>query len=280
MTKGQKVLKWILTIIMILVGIVCIFPFIFMISSTFKTSGDVMKFPFELIPSNPTLVNLRNLFNPKVPEFDFVRWYGNTILMTAISMALKLFLITYTAYGFAKIRFKGRDTIFLVLLAALMIPSDIMIIPRYIIFKNIGILNTMWSIILPSLVDVYFVFLLRQSLVSIPDSICEAAKIDGCNHFMIYSRIIVPMAKPAIATMMLFSFVWVWNDYMSPYIYISDAKRQVLSVGIQLFATQGAALDYGAQMAAATMVLLPVIVVFLFCQKYFVEGANSSGVKG
>lgn len=277
MYKKNKITKWIVTIVMLVIGILCIYPFIFMLSSSFKPSGDVLMKPFEVIPSNFTLKNITGLFESEF--YNFPLWYWNTILMTAITLVLKLFLITYTAYGFSKIQFKGRDAIFLVLLAALMIPSDIMILPRYIIFKKIGILNSMWAIIIPSLVDVYFVFLLRQSFISIPDSISEAAKIDGCSHFKIYYNIIVPLAKPAIATMVLFSFVWVWNDYMSPYLYISDIKKQMLSVGIKLFAS-GQVQDYGSQMAAATLVLLPIIVMFLFCQRYFVEGVTSSGVKG
>ncbi|MDY3032023.1 MAG: carbohydrate ABC transporter permease [Clostridia bacterium] len=277
MYKKNKITKWVVTIIMLVIGIMCIYPFIFMVSSSFKPSGDVLMKPFELIPSNFTTKNITGLFNSEF--YNFPRWYWNTILMTGITIFIKIFLMTYTAYGFSKIHFKGRDTIFLVLLAALMIPSDIMILPRYIIFKNIKLLNTMWAIIIPSCVDVYFVFLLRQAFIGIPESISEAAKIDGCSHFRIYSRIIVPLAKPSIATMVLFSFVWTWNDYMSPYLYISDIKKQMLSVGIKLFAS-GQVQDYGAQMAAATLVLLPIIIMFLFCQRYFVEGVTSSGVKG
>jgi multiple sugar transport system permease protein len=273
----KKITKWILTVVMLILGLLSIYPFIFMISSSFKVSGDVLLKPFQIIPDPFTLKNITGLFNNEY--YNFPLWYLNTIVTTAITLLLKIVLISYTAYGFSKIQFKGRDAIFLVLLAAMMIPSDIMIIPRYIIFKKIHILNTMWSIILPSLVDVYFVFLLRQSFIGIPESISEAAKIDGCNHFRIYAQIIVPLAKPAITTMMLFSFVWVWNDYMSPYLYISDIKKQMLSVGIKLFSA-GQVQDYGAQMAAATLVLLPIIIVFLFCQRYFVESSTSSGVKG
>ncbi len=275
--KRQKITKWILTVIMLIVGLLCIYPFIFMLSSSFKLSGDVLTKPFQIIPNPFTFENITGLFNTEY--YNFPLWYLNTIIVTGVTLLFKIVLITYTAYGFSKINFKGRDAIFLVLLAAMMIPSDIMIIPRYIIFKKLHILNTFWSIILPSLVDVYFVFLLRQSFIGIPESISEAAKIDGCNHFRIYAQIVVPLAKPAITTMMLFSFVWVWNDYMSPYLYISDIKKQMLSVGIKLFSS-GQVQDYGSQMAAATLVLLPIIVVFLFCQRYFVESSTSSGVKG
>ena len=277
MQKKNKIFGWVLTIVMLIVGLLCIYPFIFMVSSSFKVSGDVLQKPFQIIPDPATLENMKGLFHSDY--YNFPKWYLNTVLMTGITIIIKLFLITYTAYGFSKIKFKGRDAIFLVLLAAMMIPADIMILPRYMIFKNLKLLNSMWAIIIPSCVDVYFVFLLRQAFISIPESISEAAKIDGCNHCTIYARIITPLAKPSIATMILFSFVWTWNDYMSPYLYISDINKQMLSVGIKLFSA-GQVQDYGSQMAAATLVLLPIIVVFLFCQRFFIENATSSGVKG
>ncbi|ABX43388.1 carbohydrate ABC transporter permease [Lachnoclostridium phytofermentans] len=277
MQKKNKGLKIFLTIFILSIGLIANFPFIFMISSSFKVSGEVMKFPWKLISENPTLMNFKALFTNGI--YNFQKWYLNTIVMTGLTILIKIFFVSFTAYGFAKIKFKGKDFIFLILLSAMMIPSDIMIIPRYMIFKNLHILDSMWALILPSCVDVYFVFLLRQSFISIPDSISEAAKIDGCDHFRIYWRIIFPLAKPAIATMALFSFTWSWNDYMGPYLYISTMDKQMLSVGVKLFSS-GMIQDYGTQMAAATVVLLPILIAFLFCQKFFIEGVASSAVKG
>lgn len=275
--KQEKILKIVITAIMVILGLICIYPFIFMLSSSFKTSGDVLSTPLQIIPSNFTMMNFETLFNNEF--YDFFQWFGNTVVMTGLTLILKFFIITITAYGFAKIKFPGRDAIFLVLLAGLMIPSDIMIMPRYIIFKNLGILNTMWSLILPAAVDVYFVFLPRQAFVAVPEALSEAARIDGCSHFTIYRRIILPLCMPQVSTMLLFSFVWSWNDYMGPYLYISDINKQMISVDIKLFAS-GLAQDYGAQMAGATLVLIPVIVAFFLCQKYFVEGITAGAVKG
>ncbi len=277
MKTKKKSIKIALTVFILLIGLASNFPFLFMISSSFKVSGEVMKFPWHLIPDNPTIMNFKALFTNGI--YNFQKWYFNTVVMTALTIAIKIFFVSFTAYGFARIKFRGKDAIFLVLLSAMMIPSDIMIIPRYMIFKNLHILDSMWALILPSCVDVYFVFLLRQSFISIPDSISEAAKIDGCSHLKIYWKIIFPLAKPAIATMALFSFTWSWNDYMGPYLYISTMDKQMLSVGVKLFSS-GLIQDYGAQMAAATVVLLPILVAFLFCQKFFIEGVASSGVKG
>lgn len=277
MKSKKKSIKIALTVFILLIGLASNFPFLFMISSSFKVSGEVMKFPWHLIPDNPTIMNFKALFTNGI--YNFQKWYFNTVVMTALTIAIKIFFVSFTAYGFARIKFRGKDAIFLVLLSAMMIPGDIMIIPRYMIFKNLHILDSMWALILPSCVDVYFVFLLRQSFISIPDSISEAAKIDGCSHLKIYWKIIFPLAKPAIATMALFSFTWSWNDYMGPYLYISTMDKQMLSVGVKLFSS-GLIQDYGAQMAAATVVLLPILVAFLFCQKFFIEGVASSGVKG
>ena len=221
--KQEKILKIVITAVMVILGLICIYPFIFMLSSSFKPSGDVLSTPLQIIPSNFTMMNFETLFNNEF--YDFFQWFGNTVVMTGLTLILKFFVITITAYGFAKMKFPGRDAIFLVLLAGLMIPSDIMIMPRYIIFKNLGILNTMWSLILPAAVDVYFVFLLRQAFVAVPEALSEAARIDGCSHFTIYRRIILPLCMPQVSTMLLFSFVWSWNDYMGPYLYIDDLGR-------------------------------------------------------
>jgi len=273
----NRIRPWMLTVILLVIGIVCIYPFLFMLSSSFKISGEVLQYPIKLIPDKIIFTNFTDLFGD--PYYDFGRWYMNTAVMTVTTILLKVFIVTMTAYAFAKIKFQGRDVIFLVLLSALMIPGDIMLIPRYIIFRQLHMIDTMWSLVLPSAFDVYFVFMIRQALISIPDSLSEAAEIDGCNHFQIYYKIILPLAKPVIVTMVLFTFVWSWNDYMSPYLFITSIQKQMLSVGIKLF-TEGQVTDPALQMSAATVVLLPVLVLFFFSQRYFVEGVANTGVKG
>jgi multiple sugar transport system permease protein len=262
--------------VLAIIGILFIFPFLFMVSGSFKMPGDIFAFPIKWIPNPATMRNYSTVFFNETLHFG--RWYANTVIMVVWILALKMVVTTITAYAFAKIKFRGAGPIFVVLLAALMIPSDIMIIPRYMIFTKLHIIDTQWSIILPYCFDIYFVFLLRQFFIAIPDSLVEAAEIDGCNHFSIYARIILPLAKPGIITMVLFTFVWAWNDYMMPYIFINTTDRQMLSVGMSLFAGQVKA-DIGAQLAAATVILLPIFVVFLFAQKYFVEGIATTGMK-
>ncbi len=274
-TKKIKWGKIILTVLLFLFGVACIFPFVFMLSSSFKPLNEIFVYPIKLIPENFILTNYIEVFSEK---YDFVRWYGNTLTMVILIIVLKIGVVTLTAYAFARLRFKGRDVLFLVLLSSMMIPPDAVIVPKYVIFKAFGIVDSMWSIILPSIFDVFFVFMVRQFFLAIPETLSEAAIIDGCSHFKIYSRIILPLAKPAIVTMVLFTFIWAWNDYMGPYIFITSPEKQMLSVGIKMFQVNNA-VDYGLQMAAATLVLVPILIVFLFCQKYFIEGIATSGMK-
>ena len=272
-TKKKRFGKIFLTAVLFLFGIACIFPFIFMLSSSFKPLNEIFVYPIKLIPEH--FINYTEVFSEK---YNFIQWYGNTLVMVFMIIVLKIGIVTLTAYAFARLRFKGRDILFLVLLSSIMIPPDAVIVPKYVIFKAFGIVDSMWSIILPSIFDVFFVFMVRQFFLAIPETLSEAAIIDGCSHFKIYSRIILPLAKPAIVTMILFTFIWAWNDYMGPYIFITSPEKQMLSVGIKMFQVNNA-VDYGLQMAAATLVLVPILIVFLFCQKYFIEGIATSGMK-
>ena len=274
-TKKKRFGKIFLTAVLFLFGIACIFPFIFMLSSSFKPLNEIFVYPIKLIPEHFIFTNYTEVFSEK---YNFIQWYGNTLVMVFMIIVLKIGIVTLTAYAFARLRFKGRDILFLVLLSSIMIPPDAVIVPKYVIFKAFGIVDSMWSIILPSIFDVFFVFMVRQFFLAIPETLSEAAIIDGCSHFKIYSRIILPLAKPAIVTMILFTFIWAWNDYMGPYIFITSPEKQMLSVGIKMFQVNNA-VDYGLQLAAATLVLVPILIVFLFCQKYFIEGIATSGMK-
>mgnify|MGYP002407571017 CR=1 FL=1 len=266
----------ILTALLIMVGFVNIFPFIFMVSSSFKPLNQIFEYPFRLIPRTVTMINYEGLFSA---EYFFTRWYANTIIMVACTILLKSAVIIPAAYAFARLRFGGRDKIFLIFLATLMIPGDVTLVPRYVVYKLLGITDSMWSLVLPNTFDIFFVFMMRQFFASVPFELTEAAIIDGCSHSRVLYRIILPNAKPAIMTMIIFTFIWGWNDYMGPYIFITDNKKQMLTVGIQMF-QNGYAEDYGLQMAAAALAMVPVIALFLSAQKFFIEGVATSGIKG
>lgn len=271
----KKLPKLIWTVVLVVLGLLNIFPFVFMLSSSFKPLNQIFTYPIQLIPETFIWTNYTELFSE---QYSFIRWYINTGVMVATTITLKICIVSLTAYAFAKMRFKGRDALFLVLLSSMMIPPDAVIIPKYVLFKSMHLTDTMWSLVLPAIFDVFFVFVLRQAFISIPNELSEAAIIDGCGHFRIYSRIVLPMAGPSIATVVVFTFIWGWNDYMSPYIFITDPKKQMLSVGMKMFQVSNA-VDYGLLMAGATLVLIPVLLVFVFAQRFFVQGIATSGMK-
>lgn len=275
-TKREMIGKFILTAVLATLGVLNIFPFLFMLSSSFKPLSQVFEYPMNLIPRTFIIQNYKNLF---LPEYYFTKWYSNTLIMVGTTLVVKTFIVSMAAYSFARLRFKGREKIFLIFLAAMMVPPDVTIIPKYVIFRYLNITDTMWSLVLPNAFDVFFVFLLRQFFKGIPNSLSEAAIIDGCSHFKVFYKIVLPLTKPALITMTIFTFVWGWNDYMGPYIFISDTKKQMLTVGIKLFTTAKAT-DYATQMAATTIILVPVLILFLFSQRFFIEGISTSGVKG
>lgn len=266
----------VITALTAVLALCCIFPFLFMISSSFKPLGQMFEYPFRLIPSRPILGNYEQLFlNGQL----FPRWYVNTLVMACLTLVIKTAVICLTAYAFAKLEFKGKNVIFLVFLSSLMVPGDVTLVQRYIVYKHLHLTNTMWALILPASVDMYFVFMMRQFFMGIPQALTESAIIDGCSHLKIFQKIMIPLAKPAILTMVLFSFVWQWNDYTNPYIFITDTSRQMLSVGLTMFQISQVN-NYAVQMAGATLALLPIILIYLFLQKYFIEGIATSGMKG
>ena len=273
--KNRQIKKIALTIIMVIFGILNIFPFIFMISSSFKPLNQIFTYPIKLIPETFITSNYTELFSS---QYMFIRWYLNTIVMVVTIILLKLFIVSITAYAFSRLHFPGREILFLFLLSSMMIPPDSIIVPKYVLFKWFGITDSMWAIVLPAIFDVFFVFLLRQFFMSIPDSLSEAALIDGASHFRIYSTVVMPLSGPAITTMVMFTFIWAWNDYMNPYIFITSPEKQMISVGMKMFQINNS-VDYGLLMAASTLVLVPVLIVFIFAQKHFVEGIATTGMK-
>lgn len=268
--------KILFTALFLIFGILCLFPFFFMLSSSFKNAADVFAYPFKLIPRPLVLTNYPELFSP---QYMFVRWYMNTIVLVAVTLAFRFLIVGITAYSLSKLRYKGRDTLFLLFMITLMIPGDQLLVPRYIVLSFLKLTDTMWSMVFLYTFEFFLVFLVRQFYLSIPDELCEAAIIDGCSHFRIYFSIILPLSKPVMITMAIFTFVWEWNDFTNPFIFINDSTKTMISVGISKFATEHT-VNYALQMAGISLTLLPVIFVYLFAQRYFIQGVATSGIKG
>ncbi|WP_408007631.1 carbohydrate ABC transporter permease [Pseudalkalibacillus sp. A8] len=272
-TINNKFEKTIVSILLIVGGILVSIPFIWMITSSFKPNGEVLLFPPTLFPENPTLENYINLFE----RLNFGVYLKNTIIIVVMSFVGLLFN-AMAGYGFAKFKFKGREPIFYLVLATMMIPAQVTMIPVYLILNEMGLTNTMTGIVLPGLAAAFSIFLFRQFMTTIPTDLIEAARLDGAGEFYIFFKLIIPIAKPIFAVQGILTFIGAWNSFLWPLIIANDESLYTLSVGLSLLQGQYAS-NYGLQMAGAAFMVVPIIIIFSFFQKYIVEGFTMSGLK-
>ena len=268
---------------LIFLGITWIFPLYWMVTSSLKDDPQIYTVPPVLIP-NPAFWN--NFYDAWT-RFDFNRAAFNSIFLYSVPVTIfTLVSSMIVAYGFAKIPWRGRDALFWVCIATMMLPWQVTMVPLFIIFKNLGWINTYWPFVVPSLFgNAYFIFLLRQFFRSIPEELSDAARIDGAGEFGILWRIIVPLSKPAMAVVMLFCFLGAWNNYLGPLIYINTESMQPLALAIYRMRTLATsmgttAMAYPHLMAVSTLVALPIILIFIFAQRTFIEGISTTGLKG
>lgn len=258
-------------------GVAMVFPLLWMISTSFKYEADVFKFPIEWIPSRSRgLENYKEVWFGRMP---FGLYYWNSIKTTVLSVVLSVLIGSLGAYGFSKIVFPGRDFLFMLYLTTMALPEQVTLIPRFFLFKELGLVDTHWSIILNSVFSVMSVFLLRQAMVAIPDELSQAAKIDGAGHLRILFTIIMPIAKPAMATFGILKFVWTWNDYQNPLIFLTDSKLYTIQLGVKMFSDAFGSY-YALTMAAAVSAIVPLLIIFLLGQKQIIAGIAEGGVKG
>lgn len=275
-TKKTRLVHILSYFLLVTAGFTMILPFIWMLSAAFKPEVEIFSFPIKWIPENPTLDNLKAIFSE---QYNFALYYLNSFKIASIVTVIQLFTCSFAAYAFSKIHFPGRDKIFLCYLGTLMVPFQVTMIPLFIIMKNLHLIDTHGSLILMSAFSAYGVFLLRQFYMGIPDELCEAAKLDGCGHFTIYSRIMLPNIKPAMATLGIFTFLGQWNDFLAPLIFIKSKDLLTIPLGLKIFVSEYN-VEFGKMMAGTAIALIPVIIVFFIGQKYFVEGIAMTGVKG
>jgi len=253
-------------------------PVLWMFSTSFKPEGEVMSATPKWLPTHPTLENYGSLLQ-KSEEFPVVRWFGNSLGIALTTTLLVLVITSSAAYAFARLNFRGRDALFMVVLATMMIPAQVSLIPVFLTVQKLGLFNTYGGIILPGLASAFGVFLLRQFFRQLPVELEEAAFLDGAGHFVIFTRVILPLSKPALATLAIFTFIGSWNDFVWPLIITNDVSMRTLPVGLTIF--QGRyTLQYGLTMAAAAVTTIPMIVAFLFFQRRITEGIAMQGLKG
>ncbi len=256
-------------------SLIMLLPFAWMLSSSFKAQKDVFNFPIEWIPGEIHPENYKTIWT----QIPLVRYFSNTIKLTAIITVIQLLTSSFAAYAFAKLEFKGRNQLFLLYIMTIAIPWQVYMVPQYIMMSKFGLTNSHLGLILMHTFTAFGVFLIRQFYMGIPNDLLEAARIDGLSEYGIWAKIMLPLSKPAIATLCITSFVNEWNDFMGPLIYLSDDKLKTLQLGLRLFIGQFSA-DYQLIMAASIISLIPVFIMFISVQKYFVEGVATTGMKG
>ncbi|MBF2664946.1 carbohydrate ABC transporter permease [Listeria seeligeri] len=254
-------------------GFFMILPFIWMVLSSLKTDAEILKIPPTIWPETFTLDNFTKLFT----EMDFAIYLKNTLIIVFFSF-FGLFLNAMAGYGFAKFKFKGKNKLFYLVLATMMIPGQVTMIPVYLLLNAAGLTNTMTGIVLPGLVGAFGIFLFRQFMSTISDDLLEAARLDGASEFYIFCRIIIPISRPVLAVQGILTFIAGWNSFLWPLIIANDEKFYTLSVGLQLLKGQYGS-NYALQMAGATFMVIPIILIFMIFQKYILKGFNVSGMK-
>lgn len=257
------------------ITIVMLLPFAWMLSASLKLNREVFEFPIQWIPPHPRWRNYIEIWQ-KIPLLTFVY---NTAKITIIVTLLQLLTSSFAAYAFAKLRFPYREWLFLGYVATIAMPWQVYMVPQFLLMREMGLYNTHLAIICLQAFTAFGVFLMRQFYMSIPDELCEAARVDGMNEYQIWYSIMLPLSKPALSTLTIFTFVFAWNDFLGPMIYLTKTDLKTIQIGLQMFISQYSA-EYGLIMAASVVALVPVMAVFLILQRFFVEGIASSGLKG
>lgn len=272
--KLGKVFQFIGLIFLTLLALFTLIPFFWMLSASFKSNNDVFTIPIQWIPKEWHPENYKVIWE-RIPLLTF---FKNTAILSVVITLIQLFTSSFAAYGFSKLNFRGRNTLFLAYIGTIAIPWQSYMIPQFIMMRQMHLTDTLLSLILLQAFSAFGVFLLKQYYNSIPDSLCESARIDGLSEWGIYRRIILPLTKPAIASLTIITFVNTWNDYMGPFIYLSSTENKTIQLGLKMFVGLFDA-EYALIMAASVISILPVAIIFLSMQKYFVEGIATSGMK-
>lgn len=271
--QGGKLLIY---LVLCVLSLIYVFPFFWLLRSSFMTSAEIFAVPMKWLPEQPAVEN----FGEALTAFPFLQYLKNTLLIVVLNIAGNIFSSSFVAFGFARLRFPGRNFFFALVISTMMIPSSVLQIPQFIIWQKLGFYDTYVPLTLPAFfLNAFFIFLMRQFITTIPRDYDEAALIDGAGYPAIYLKIVLPLTKPALATVGVFSFMWSWNDFIGPLIYLKSSAKYTLSLGLQSFLDRYVN-QWHYLMAASTVVILPMILLYFFAQRYFIEGITFSGIKG
>lgn len=260
---------------LIICGLLTIFPFVWMLVSSFKSNAEILAAHPTFWPQEWTLDNFVNVQE----KLDFFRLFANSLFLSFAITAIVVYTSLLGGFVFAKYRFKGRGVLFAIVLSTMMITWAVVIIPRYTLFDMAGLRGSYASIIIPAAISGFGIFMMRQAMDAVPDEILEAARIDGASELFIFHRIVIPLCRNAISALAIFQFLWAWEDYLWPYLMITDRHSQVLAVGLTTFNDQYGT-DFGGLFAATSISIIPVLIVYVIFQRRFVAGVAAAAVKG
>lgn len=281
MEKKRKIFTIIYHLLVCGFGLVMIYPLIWMVVSSFKETNTIFTTAGSLIPQNAVVENYINGWKG-FAGVTFARFFGNSLFITILSTIGTVVSSACVAYAFARCKFPGKKILFTAMLASMMIPGQILMVPQYLWYQKLGWVGSYLPLIVPFCFAIqgFFIYLMMSFIQGIPKELDEAAKIDGCSYFGIFSRIILPLMSPSLITAGIFSFMWRWDDFMSALLYVDKPVKYPVSLALKLFCDPGASSDYGAMFAMATLSIIPIFLIFVFFQKYLVEGVATSGLKG
>ena len=277
MKKNERAAAIVRTIVVSPIAVLFVVPLVWMVLSSLKTAPEVFARPFHWLPARVQWQNYATVWMNE--EASMLRAFANTLYIALFSIVGQMFISSLAAYSFAKINFKGKQVVFMLFLSSMMVPSQLTIIPRFMLFKTIGLYNNLWAIILPAFFGATSIFMLRQFYMGLPNDLIEAAKIDGAGHLRIFLRIMLPLTKAALMSLIILAFISSWNEYMAPLIFLVKKELYTVSQNIQWYMLDEFK-EHNLTMAAATSAIVPVVILFIVGQKYFVEGIATSGVKG
>ncbi len=275
MLVKSKNVNSVIMVLLVCIAAIMLLPFLWMLSASLKLDKDVFTFPIQWIPKNPRWANYCDIWT-KIPLGKFVL---NTTKLTIIITFLQLLTSSFAAYAFSKLHFKGKNVLFLGYIATIAMPWQVYMVPQFILMRGFHLNNTHLSMICLQAFSAFGVFLMKQFYEGIPDELCEAARIDGMNEYKIWWSLMLPLSKPALSTLTIFTFVRTWNDFLGPMIYLTRTELKTIQIGLRMFISQYSS-EYGLIMAASVVTLIPVLIVFLSLQRFFVQGIASAGMKG
>jgi multiple sugar transport system permease protein len=277
---GNQVQRSLKYVLLAIVGIIAVAPFVLAFLGTFKTDSEIIAYPPTLFPKQWLFQNWAATWNTDFGQgATFPRWLLNTAILAVGSAVLQLLFCSMAAFAFSRLKFPGRDAVFAFMLATMMIPGAVTLIPAYVVMTKLRLINTYWSLLVPGAISAGSIFLLTQFLKAVPRELEEAAVVDGANRFRIYKDVVMPLARPALLTVFILQFQGMWNAYLSPLLYLNSPSMWVLNVAIATFQQQYKA-QWNLTLVAAMFNAIPVLLLFAFFSRYYIEGISYTGLKG